>query len=90
MEFTITEQDLELPERCPVLGIPLTIGEGGKANPNSASVDRIDNAKGYIPGNVEVISLRANQLKRDATIEELEAVLAYMKARQCQISLSAT
>ena len=39
------------------------------------SLDRIDGAKGYVKGNVRVISHRANMLKNDATIEELELVL---------------
>jgi len=78
MELTITEDDLVLPDVCPVLGIPLVIGQGGMPNPNLASVDRLDNSKGYTPDNVRVISLRANQLKRDATLEELQAVVRYM------------
>lgn len=43
------------------------------------SVDRVDNDKGYEPGNVRVISFRANSIKGDATVAELEAVLEYMR-----------
>ena len=39
---------------------------------NSPALDRIDNTKGYIRGNVWVISHRANQMKVDANIEELK------------------
>jgi len=46
---------------------------------NVPSVDRIDPTKGYIKGNVEVISWRANHLKNNATVEELEAIVNYMK-----------
>lgn len=60
-----------------VLGIPLYTNRG-KAGPNSPSIDRIDNKKGYILGNVQVISYRANMLKGDASIEEVRRVLAYM------------
>ena len=46
-------------------------GRGQKRLENSASLDRIDNVKGYIPGNVQVISWRANRVKSDATLDEL-------------------
>lgn len=72
---TITLKDLEIPDFCPVLNVRLNpLPKSGKAQPNSASIDRIDSTKGYIPGNVWVISLRANQIKRDATWQELEAL----------------
>jgi predicted RND superfamily exporter protein len=38
------------------------------------SLDRIDSKKGYTPDNVWVISHRANQIKNDATIEELKLI----------------
>ena len=80
IEFTITVADIPLPTVCPVLGIPLKVEFGiqtGKA-PGSPSVDRFDNSKGYIPGNVRVISVRANLLKKDANVEEIRRLLAYM------------
>lgn len=77
IEFTITETHIQPPLVCPVLGIPLRFG-GGVGN-DSPSVDRFNNSRGYVPDNVRVISWRANNLKRDATIEELEKILAYMR-----------
>ena len=36
----------------------------------SRSLDRIDPQFGYLPGNVELVSQRANRLKGDGTAEE--------------------
>ena len=78
MEYDLTKEDLVVPETCPVLGLILEVGEG-KRQPNSPSIDRIDNSKGYVRGNVAIISLRANALKNDGTIEELKAIVKYME-----------
>lgn len=77
--FTITRDDIVLPEFCPVLGIKLEwgIGQRASANRNSPSVDRIIPELGYVPGNVLVISNRANFLKNDAEPEELLLVAEY-------------
>jgi len=77
LDFDIEESDLEIPEFCLVLGIELK--QGGMNSPNSPSLDRIDNNKGYVKGNVRVISHRANTIKSNATQEELEKVLEYVK-----------
>lgn len=78
--FALTEADIVIPDVCPVLGIPLAprVGLHGPQR-CSPSIDRIDPNGGYVPGNVAVISHRANTLKSNATIAELEAVLAYMR-----------
>jgi len=78
INFDLKESDIVLPDVCPVLGISLSIGDGQRNN-NSYSLDRIDNNKGYVVGNVRVISWRANNVKGDACIEELEKILKYMK-----------
>ena len=78
LEFNLTENDIVIPSVCPVLNIPLFIAETGRS-PNSPSLDRINNSLGYTKDNVAVISLRANTLKNDATIEELKAIIAYME-----------
>lgn len=75
-EFTITKEDIVIPERCPLLGIPLVCHRGkGSQQGNSPSLDRKDPEKGYIKGNVWVISNRANTLKNDATIKELKMLV---------------
>ena len=82
LDFDITIEDIVIPDVCPVLGIPLVkhFGNGVKrAQPDSPSLDRIDSTKGYVKGNVRVISWRANDLKRNATIDEVRKILEYME-----------
>jgi hypothetical protein len=80
-EFDICFEDLlPIPLTCPVLGFPLDYGEKGKRMPNSPSIDRIDSSRGYAKGNVRIVSWRANDLKKNATVAELEAVLRDLKA----------
>lgn len=82
LECTITEDDFDLPEYCPVLGIKLEFNEHWKQD-NSPTIDRIDNTKGYIPGNVQVISYRANWCKSDMSFEEIEKLyLHVLKQKQ--------
>ena len=72
IEFTIEPAHVVLVAKCPILGVPLEYdGLGDKESVHKPSLDRIDNSKGYVPGNVQVVSARANVLKRDATLEEL-------------------
>ncbi len=72
LEFNISVEDIVIPDRCPILNLKLqrAIGKGQFLS-NSPSLDRIDPSKGYIKGNVWVISQRANVMKSDATKEEL-------------------
>lgn len=81
LPFDLEIGDILIPERCPVLGIPLVFRRGQKgASPNSPSLDRFDGEKGYTKDNVVVISHRANTIKNNATMFEVERVLAYMKS----------
>lgn len=51
---------------------PLRRNLGGKgASPDSPSLDRIDARQGYVRGNVQVISMRANWMKGNATPAQL-------------------
>ena len=70
MEFTITKADIIIPAFCRYLNIPLIHGIGAYTD-NSPTLDRMDTTKGYIIGNVEVISYKANRMKSNATQEEL-------------------
>jgi hypothetical protein len=80
IEFSINESDIVIPLLCPVLGIPLNAGQGQRQS-GSPTLDRWDNFKGYTPDNICVISYRANTLKSDATVEEMEKVTEYMRHR---------
>lgn len=76
--FRLKETDIVIPSYCPVLGIPLEKNKGGKAGAdNSPSLDRIIPRKGYVKGNVIVISYKANRIKNDATVEELKQVASF-------------
>lgn len=78
LECNIELADFELITHCPVLGFELDYFNE-KQLYNSPSFDRIDPNKGYIKGNVRIISWRANNLKSNGTIEEFEQIIRYMK-----------
>lgn len=79
--FTVTVDDIVWVTHCPILGVELVYIKGdGKVRTSSATLDRRTNELGYVPGNVFVLSHRANRLKSDATILEIEAILRYMRA----------
>jgi hypothetical protein len=78
LPFSITVEDIMIPEFCPVLGIRLEPGTRQKHDA-SPTLDRIIPDLGYVPSNVRVISMRANRIKADATLEELERVVRYVK-----------
>lgn len=59
--------------RCPVTLLPLTFAEG---EPTDWSIDRANNLRGYIRGNLIVISTAANAAKSDKTLAEIEGAAA--------------
>jgi len=93
MEFNLDVCDIIIPEVCPLLGVKLEVGGGIKNRWNSPSLDRIDNTKGYVKGNVWVISDRANRIKKDSTINELTSIvenwkkyeIEHKRYRKCEI-----
>jgi hypothetical protein len=80
LEFNIKPSDIVLPKYCPVFPEIELIRNDGVHKDNSPSLDRIDNNKGYVKGNVKVISNKANILKGDGSIEDLERIIVYMKS----------
>lgn len=77
MEFTITKEDIVIPDKCPLLGIDII--PKAKDRTHSPSLDRIDSNKGYTPDNIWVVSSRANTLKNDASLQELELLVENLK-----------
>jgi hypothetical protein len=74
LDFNIELSDIAIPELCPILKTPIIIHSGtGKqgGHMDSPSLDKIDNNKGYVKGNVQVISHKANSMKFNATPDEL-------------------
>jgi hypothetical protein len=69
---------IAIPTRCPVLGIPLVVSTGKGGSAGSPSLDRIDprDPAGYSPGNSRVISTLANRIKNDHSPESLRAYAA--------------
>lgn len=85
--FTITFEELEQPEFCPVLGLKLNYEWSGKngghlRDPSKATIDKVVPELGYVPGNVFVISWRANKLKSDMKLDELEKIMKYIKEKR--------
>lgn len=68
--FALSAADVCIPKRCPVFGLVLRIAEGA---PDEASpeLDRIRPELGYVPGNVMVLSRKANRMKQDASLKDL-------------------
>lgn len=76
--FDITIEDIHIPDICPVLGIPI-ISNASIQSDNSPSLDRFIPDLGYVRGNIHVISTRANRIKNNATTDEIEKLLKWMK-----------
>jgi hypothetical protein len=81
-EFTISKADISIPDNCPCCDAKIAVRSGalkcGPA-PESPSLDRIDSRLGYVPGNVAVICWRCNELKRNASLDELRKIVAWLE-----------
>ncbi|MCY0910859.1 hypothetical protein [Massilia antarctica] len=80
LPFNLELADVVIPETCPVLGLTLKWGCAKRQIDCSPTIDRVDPQKGYVKGNIFVISWRANRLKSDASLDEMRAVVAYFEA----------
>lgn len=68
------------PDSCPVFNTEMSWGhQTGKILPTSPSLDKIDPGKGYVVGNVQWLSNRANVMKHNATLEQLNQFANWVK-----------
>ena len=77
LPFNLDESDIQIPDQCPVLGIEIERANGSR-NYNSPSIDRLVPKLGYVKGNVQVISWRANKLKGEGTATEHQQIAEWM------------
>lgn len=78
-EFTITVEDIVIPERCPILDEPIVLIRHDWFAP---SLDRMDSGGGYTPDNIMVMSKRANMLKNNITYDEVCRLSRFMAETQ--------
>lgn len=76
--------DIHVPDKCPVFGTPFVVGDNDRA----ASLDRTRPELGYVKGNVQVISFRANRLKSNGTLDELKALVSWLEKQKTPEGLS--
>lgn len=77
--FNLTAATLPpVPLLCPALGLTLK-STFGCASDGSPSLDRLIPELGYVVGNVAWISFKANRIKNDSTLEELENVARWTR-----------
>lgn len=79
-EFTISISDIFIPTHCPILGIELA-PVGAAQTVATPTLDRIDSSRGYISGNIAVISARANKLKGEGTAAQHDRIAAWMRSK---------
>jgi len=80
LEFNITLADI-LPitsTHCPVFGTQFLFQGGKVIRPDSPSLDRLDPKKGYVKGNVVVISIKANNIKSAYAAEDIAKVAEWL------------
>jgi len=86
VDFNLTSKYLKkiFPKnnKCPITGLNFQFGYKNKEKinkNNSPSLDRIIPSKGYVEGNVMVISDLMNRMKQDSTYEDIEKLYNFYK-----------
>lgn len=78
MDFDLTLEylaELIAPRRCAITGLELRWNPTKLRDPSSISLDRIDSSKGYVQGNVQIVSLIYNMAKQDWTKDQVLELL---------------
>lgn len=78
--FDLKFGDVEMTDVCPILNINLDYysKQQRPTAENSPSFDRLNSEKGYIVGNVFIISHKANSIKNNGTAEEHLKIAEYI------------
>lgn len=79
LECTLTLEDIVLPDLCPVFNVPFIYGDVDW----TYSIDRRDNSKGYTKDNIMIMSNKANRLKNNASLADLEQLIDFLRA--CEV-----
>lgn len=84
LPFEITKEDIQniypIDDKCPILGIDLYVSDNNSTD-HSPTLDKVIPEKGYIKNNIVVVSYRANRIKNDASLEEIEKLYNFLKNR---------
>lgn len=78
LDFDIDLDDVIIPEYCPILTYLKLETCITTVCDHSPSLDRIDPTKGYVKGNVHVISYKANTMKNDGTFKDIKLLYEWM------------
>ena len=81
LPFDLCIDDIVIPLFCPVLGVTLNKNNKGTCY-DSPSLDRFVPSKGYVKDNVNIISMRANFIKNNASYDEVKKISEWMKIKQ--------
>ena len=77
--FEIVMADIAIRDVCPIFGIPLRMGH--PLGDDTATLDRFVPELGYVKGNICVISMKANRIKNNATLDDIQKIADWMTSK---------